>query len=234
MIKKRTKVLVVDDEEVIRGFLSRFLSLEGFDVKVAQDGLEAIEIASQAQFEIIFLDLKMPKMDGVETFRELKKIAPNAKYIMMTGYSLGDLLSKLDEDARLETFITKPFDINEIIAILKEYIRQEHPQEAADILIVETQEVILNSFKDLFQNYNITTVKTAQEALALINKRDFALILSDIALADMSGADLYSKIQEIKPNSKIILTTEDVKKTKDIVRESLYRQVRAIMQSKNF
>ena len=66
--KTKLKVLVVDDEKVIRDFLSRFLSLQLAQVKTASDGEAAIELAKTEEFDLVFLDIRMPKMNGLETF----------------------------------------------------------------------------------------------------------------------------------------------------------------------
>ena len=223
------KVLVVDDEAIIRDFLNRLLALEGIEVKTVDSGWKAIAMAKEEQFDIFFIDVRMPGMDGVDTFYELKKMAPNSKYVMMTGYSLDELLKRL-EGENIEAVITKPFDIKEIVTILEDYIREKYPGQIMNILIVESEEVVSSFFKKLFQNYNVTTVKSGQEALTLVNQQNFDLILSDIALEDMSGVELYAKVQEAKPSSKIILVTGDVKKTEGLIKESLYKQIKSILK----
>jgi CheY-like chemotaxis protein len=225
---KTPNVLVVDDEAIIRDFLSRLLTLEEIRVKTTDSGFKAIEMAKKEQFDIIFLDIRMPNMDGVAAYNELKKIAPQAKYIMMTGYSLDELLKRV-EGENIEAFITKPFDINEIVTIVEDYVRQKYPEEIINILIVEPEEIVSSFFKTLFQNYNVTTVKTGKSALIMVAQRNFDLILSDMALVDMNGVELYSKIQEIRPNSRIILVTGDAKKTEGLVKSCLYQQIKDIL-----
>lgn len=119
------KILVVDDEKVVRDFFLKFLSLENKQVTTAENGQEAIRIVNNEHFDIIFLDARMPGTDGVETFKELKKITGNnTRYVMMTGYSIDSLLEKLDNQ-RIEAFIRKPFDIQEIKAVLDDYKQQK-------------------------------------------------------------------------------------------------------------
>lgn len=118
------KILVVDDEKVVRDFLLKLLSLENTQVTTAENGQEAIRIVNNEYFDIIFLDARMPGIDGVETFKELKKITGNnTKYVMMTGYSIDRLLEKLDNQ-RIDAFLRKPFDIQEIKAVLNDYEQQ--------------------------------------------------------------------------------------------------------------
>jgi CheY-like chemotaxis protein len=86
--KKKLKVLVVDDEAVVRDFLSRLLTLYSVDVKITDNGFKAIEFAKQESFDLVFLDIRIPGIDGVETFNELRKIDPKLNCVFMTGYAV--------------------------------------------------------------------------------------------------------------------------------------------------
>ncbi|MFA5356412.1 MAG: response regulator [Candidatus Omnitrophota bacterium] len=227
--KKSVKVLVVDDERIIRDFLIRLLSLEGLVVRAAESGKKAIEMAKKEEFDIFFLDVRLPGVDGVQTFRELKKISPESKYVMMTGYSLDGLLKAI-EGEKIEAFITKPFEIKEIIVILEDFIREKYPDDIINILIVESDEPVSNFFSKLLQDYNVMISETGEGALKLVTERNFDLILSDISLRDMSGVELYSKIRDIKPEARIILLTGDIKKTEGIIKQSLYHQIKSILK----
>jgi len=226
--KKVTTALIVDDEELIRDFLSRLLSLEGLEVTTAEDGFKAIEIAKKEEFDIIFLDIRMPKMDGVEAFKRLKKITPRSKFIMITGYSMDELLKRV-EGEHIEAFITKPFDIHEIVTIIEDFARQKYPDDIVNVLIVEAEDAVSSFFKKLFKAYDIATAKTGKEALEMIEHKDFDLILADIMLADMNGVELYSKIREIRPRAEIILVTGDAKKTEGIIKGCLYQQIKNLL-----
>lgn len=103
------KVLIVDDEELIRHVGDRMLRKKGFDVLLARNGKEAIEIYKKAQNEIlvVLLDLVMPEMDGKATYRELKRINPKVKVVLTSGYGPQDR-PDLIEDPRV-VFLQKPF-----------------------------------------------------------------------------------------------------------------------------
>jgi DNA-binding NtrC family response regulator len=117
----KLKALVVDDEEVIRDFLKQLLSLNGIEVEVAENGLKAIDAAQKQEFDIIFLDIRMPDMDGFKALKELKGINPKSKYVMMTGYSVDDLLEGIEEG--VIGFIKKPFEIDKIMSQINEIQR---------------------------------------------------------------------------------------------------------------
>ncbi|MCM8800535.1 MAG: response regulator [Candidatus Omnitrophica bacterium] len=125
MSDKRTlKVLVVDDEKVVRDFLARLLRLEGIEVKTANDGLEAIEAVKEEKFDLVFLDIRMPKMNGLEVFTELKKIDLDLRCIFMTGYALETYL--FDKCKSPGIFcLRKPFeDINQIKSAINKVLQE--------------------------------------------------------------------------------------------------------------
>jgi two-component system response regulator HydG len=118
----KSNILVVDDLKSIRLTLSGILGDEGYNVVLAEDGYQAIEAAKQTPFDFVFMDIKMPGINGVQTFREIKKVNPQAVVIMMTAYSVEDLVSQaLGEGAYAVVY--KPFDIDKIMGIIESALR---------------------------------------------------------------------------------------------------------------
>ncbi len=102
------RILVVDDDEQMRVALSATLKHLNFEPKVAKDAKEALKYLKKEQFDVIISDLKMPKIDGVEFLREIKKITPKTPFIMITAF--GDVKTAV-ESMKLGAFdfILKPF-----------------------------------------------------------------------------------------------------------------------------
>ena len=92
--KQTIRVLLVDDEETLIEYLSKRLLKQGFTVKAAFSGEEAVTVAKGQQFDVAVVDLKMPGMDGVETQRKLKDIQPFLQCIVLTGH--GSIESALE------------------------------------------------------------------------------------------------------------------------------------------
>jgi len=107
------KVLVVDDEPAICELYTRALDRKKYQVDVTYSGAEAIGVAAQNSYDYIFLDLKMPVMSGVETFKEIKKLNLRAMVVIVTAYPDSDLLVEAMKLGPL-TVILKPFDLSEI------------------------------------------------------------------------------------------------------------------------
>jgi two-component system response regulator (stage 0 sporulation protein F) len=107
------KILVVDDEADICELFVRALSKRGFAVDTANTGQDGIRLATTQSYDLIFLDLKMPGMTGVETFKELKRLNVRSLTVIVTGYPDSDLLAETMKLGPL-TIILKPFDLGEI------------------------------------------------------------------------------------------------------------------------
>src|SRR3989339_1289405 len=86
MANTKIKVLVVDDEKIIRDFFGRLLSLQGLEVIEAEDGYKASELAKGNKFDLYFIDVRMPGMDVFETFRQIRQIHPEALVVMMSFF----------------------------------------------------------------------------------------------------------------------------------------------------
>jgi DNA-binding NtrC family response regulator len=122
----KANILVVDDLKSIRLTLGGILEDEGYNVVLAENGYQAIEAAKQIPFALIFIDIKMPGINGVQTFREIKKINLQAVVIMMTAYSVEDLVTEALEEGAYAV-VYKPFDIEKIVSIIESAIRCPQP-----------------------------------------------------------------------------------------------------------
>lgn len=114
------KVLIVDDDNGIRRLLARFLEREGFIAIEAADGLDGVEIAKKEQPDLIILDVVMPRMDGLTAARLIKFYKPlsDVPIIFLTAKD-ADKEIELAEEARAEAYITKPFDVRQVIEVIK-------------------------------------------------------------------------------------------------------------------
>jgi DNA-binding NtrC family response regulator len=109
----KKSVLVVDDEEIIRDFLFEVLN-DDFEVTTASDGDEAIDKLKENSFDLVITDIKMPRVSGDEVVRFARQADPEAKVIVITGYSS---LYSVSKSANLgaSAFLSKPFSIKELM-----------------------------------------------------------------------------------------------------------------------
>ena len=85
-MEDRIRVLVVDDEEVVRLGYRRVLSTDGFRVMAAGNGAEALDLMAGGRFDVVLLDLRMPGMDGLDVLRAIKERWPESEVVVITGY----------------------------------------------------------------------------------------------------------------------------------------------------
>ncbi len=124
------RVLLVDDEEALLEFLSKRLLKQGFTVKAAFSGEEAIQVAKEEPYDVAVVDLKMPGIDGVETQKRLKEIQPFLQCIVLTGHgSIESALGSGQRDAF--QYLLKPVDYDNLLALIKDaYKKKVDIQEA--------------------------------------------------------------------------------------------------------
>ena len=116
------KILVVDDELEIRNLLSQFLTEEGYEVILASNGEEAIELAERENPQVILLDILMPGIDGIETCKRLKAKEETRFIPVIMATALWDTYTEAI-DAGAEDFVTKPFNLAELSHRVKSILR---------------------------------------------------------------------------------------------------------------
>ena len=118
------RVMIVDDEESIREWLSIALKKEGYETKCAEDGEEALKLFKKDRFDAIITDIRMPKLDGLELLKEIKGLNPSANVIMTTAFgSMESAIEALRGGAA--DYITKPFKIEEVKLRLEKIMESE-------------------------------------------------------------------------------------------------------------
>lgn len=152
------KILVVDDEEVIRKALIKLLASEGYTVDAAEDAFEAIEKVKEGWIDLVLTDLKMPEKDGIALIREVKEISPDTACIVMTGF--GTINSAVEAvKAGAYHYITKPFQLDDVLSLVsrslehkilkaenREYRKQVKSEYAFDN-IIGTSDAIRDVFE---------------------------------------------------------------------------------------
>ena len=119
MIDHKLNILVVDDNAGIRYLLSTVIQEEGHHCLTAVNGLEGLKLAKEHEPDLLFVDLKMPCMNGINLINHLFKISDHFKIIIITAYLEAEVKQQLLTN-RAINYIVKPFDLNDIRKIIKE------------------------------------------------------------------------------------------------------------------
>lgn len=121
------KILVVDDEALIRNVVKEYLEAEHFKVGEAGDGDEAIKLVNNKDYDLIVLDIMMPKKDGFQTMKEIKKIK-NIPVIMLSARQ-EEFDKLIGFDLGIDDYVTKPFSPKELVARVKAITKRYHNEE---------------------------------------------------------------------------------------------------------
>ncbi|MEO0083501.1 MAG: sigma-54 dependent transcriptional regulator [candidate division WOR-3 bacterium] len=119
------RILVIDDEEIMRESLSDWLKEDGYEVLAVEDGIKGLEQAKTGEWNVILLDLKMPKMDGLEVLREIKKLKLDIPVIIITAYATVDTAVAAIKEGAYD-YIVKPFHPDEVGLLIKKIIERQN------------------------------------------------------------------------------------------------------------
>ena len=120
----RPRILVVDDEKVIRDMLADFLGMEGYVVRTAEDGTSALGELEKSHYDLVISDLKMPRMGGIQLLDAIGKTAPDALTVIMTGF--GTVETAIDAMKRgAYDYVLKPFKLDEVVHVVQRGIEKQ-------------------------------------------------------------------------------------------------------------
>ena len=123
-MEQKTSILTVDDNISLCKTMSFILRRMGYDVTIANNGYEAISRIKETHFDTIFMDIKMPGIDGVETYKKIKKIKPDAVVVMMTAYAVNELIKQAMEEGAYG-IIYKPLEMGDVIRLLDGILKEK-------------------------------------------------------------------------------------------------------------
>jgi two-component system response regulator RegX3 len=129
--QQRAKVLVVEDEESFIDALSVGLDREGFDVTIARDGLEAVSLFEKHHFDVVLLDLMLPKMSGLDVCRSIRSTSNVPIIIVSAKGEEVDMVLMLEIGA--DDYVTKPYRLRELVARIRAVLRRHRDDEQVDV-----------------------------------------------------------------------------------------------------
>lgn len=234
-MQAQRKILIVDDEKFVTDTLEGFFSHGGFKIFKAEDGEACLNIIKNEPLDLVLLDIKLPKVDGIEILKILRQDYPQVKVIVMTAYDM-EYKNKIDSIG-CEAFFLKPLLIDELTAKIEEllsggkisvamaqavdkdtsFVAQKTPSDILGsvkpktrILIVSPRVLISNLLKDYFTNKEAAqgiyeVSESGLEQLEYIKKFKPDIILLDVAFVGMIGEFGTTLMKIPQPPKEIIL-----------------------------
>ena len=229
-MEEEPRILIVDDNLSLCKTMSFVLGRKGYAVTSAKDGMEAIERVKERPFDVIFMDIKMPVMDGVETYKRIKKITPEAVVMMMTAYAVEDLIQEALEEGAYGV-IYKPVDIQKALRFINEVLDRKN---GALILIVDDDPGTCTTLKNILtkRGCRVGTVNTGEQAIAMVQENGYEIIFIDIKLPTINGLETYLRIKEISPEVVAVMMTAYRYEVAELVEEALKNSATPVYTSR--
>lgn len=195
-------ILVVDDNQDLLETFAMILKRRGFYVQTAVNGSSAVDKFKEHKFDVTLMDIVMPEMNGVDAFKKIKEIQPQAPIILMTAYSDEELLQNA-RDEGIRQIIHKPIRIDQLIELIND-IAGDQP-----ILVVDDDADICDTLTKILesQGYSVQTAGSGEEAVSMSKDKTFQMAFIDVKLPNIDGLETLLRLKEINPDILVIMMT---------------------------
>ena len=215
-MKSKASILLVDDDEGMLETLSDILTNFNYHVEIAHNGFEAIEKIRTHAFDTVLLDLKMPGMNGVETFREIKRIRQEAVVMFVTAWSVEQIVAEALEEGAYGVMY-KPIDVKRLIEFI------ETANRGALILFVDidlsTSLKLVNILKE--SGYRIAYARNDEEAKKLVRSKRYDLVFIEVRMPIINGLEIFKSLIKIRPDIKVVMTTNYREGLEDLIDQAI-------------
>ncbi len=206
------KILICDDEALIRNVIKEYLLIENYEVIEAENGLEAIDIVKTNDVDLVIMDIMMPKMDGYQAVREIKKIK-DIPFIMLSAR--GEEFDKLvGFDSGIDDYVTKPFSPKELIARIKAVTKRSKKESATykyETLVLDdlAHEVTIDG-------ENILLTPKEYDLLKYFMQNKNIALSRDTILSNIWGYDFYGDERTVDTHVKTL--RNNLGKYRDVIK----------------
>jgi DNA-binding NtrC family response regulator len=201
-MSEKLKILVADDDRRMARTTRDILDVKGYEVIEANSGEEAVEIVRSAAPDCVLMDIKMEGIDGIETLKIIKTIAPDLPVILMSAYASDEQAIEAKRRGALAV-LEKPIDIQSVLSFLSVLRKQK------SILIVDDDPQFCGTLKDILKSrgYKVETEIDPENVLADMEREYKLVVLLDLKLGNKDGTDLLETIRKKYPTKPVILVT---------------------------
>ncbi|NLN48033.1 MAG: response regulator transcription factor [Clostridiales bacterium] len=202
------KILIADDNRQIISILEEYAKKEGYEPIVATDGSEALELFKMRQPDIILLDVMMPKIDGFEVCREIRK-SSNVPIIMITARG-EDFEKIMGLDIGADDYIVKPFSPGEVMARVRAILRRLEDGQKQQTLKFDNLEINLDNYTATIDDADLSLTKKELELLWTLASNTNRVFSRDNLLDMLWGYDYYGDSRTVDSHIKRLRTKLDI------------------------
>jgi two-component system, NtrC family, response regulator HydG len=197
-----SQILLVDDDVDICQNLSDILTDLGYRVDAAYDGRTALEMVRRTPYDVALLDLKMPGMDGLTLYREIKKVRAGTVAILVTAYAGGNTTEEALAAGAWQ-IVSKPVDFPKLLGLVDEALEQPL------VLIVDDDRDLCANLWDLMRDcgYRVCLAHDVTQAAELLKDASFKVVLIDMKIPGGHGGNVFRLVREVNPHARTILIT---------------------------
>ncbi|OGN91115.1 MAG: hypothetical protein A2Z70_00550 [Chloroflexi bacterium RBG_13_48_17] len=201
-MKDKPTILVVDDNQDLLETFAMILKRRGYHVQTAGDGLSAIKKFKEQNFDVTLMDIVMPEMNGVDAFKKIKEIQPEAPIILMTAYSDDDLIQNAKSEGVCQ-IIHKPIHIDQLIELINKTAGSQ------PILIVDDDADICDTLTQILElhGYDVLSAGSGEEAVMMTKGTTFQIAFIDVKLPKIDGLETLLQLKEINPDIIVVMMT---------------------------
>lgn len=184
-------ILIVDDDRDHAESIGDVLDMRGYAIEIAVSGEEALAKFAGGRFDLTLMDVRLPGMNGVETFFHFRRLRPDAKVILMTGYSVERLIEDALKGGALGV-LRKPFSVEKLVEAV------ERAKPHGIVLLADDDPAFAESASDILSaaGYRIERAATGQEALDKTLTTPIDCLILDLRLPVLSGVEVFLRLRE--------------------------------------
>ncbi len=193
------KILVVDDEKLIRNVIKEYLLNEKYEVLEAENGFDALRVLSENKVDLIILDIMMPKMDGYECLKEIRKSLTIPVIMLSARKEEEDKLSGFN--LGVDDYVTKPFSPKELVARVKAHLKRNN---STDVYTYKDLEVDYLGRKVMIEGKEVSLTPKEYELLLYFIKNKKAALSREQLLSNVWDYDYYGDDRTVDTHVKML------------------------------
>jgi CheY-like chemotaxis protein len=211
-----SRILVVDDDHDICRNLSDILGDLGYEVDCAYDGVSALELVRRNPYDVALLDLKMPGMDGLTLYREIRKLRADTVSMLVTAYASPETA---DEALAAGTWkvVAKPVDFGKLLGLVDEALEQPL------VLVVDDDHDLCENLWDLLRErgFRVCLAHSGREAGEKLEESAFKVVLIDMQIPEGDGGSVFQSVRQANPQARTVLITGHRSEMQTLIEQTL-------------